>query len=325
MALLALLAVTTLASSAEKLSGYAEFRDGKIIVVDGQVVREDNRTKYKNKKQNGIQRLPRIPLGYEVEVTGTRLDDGSVLAKQIVVSWNTESPTESQLKSMSDRNETVYRSKGRVVETDPSGRVVEDLGELLDAGESVDRARRIAYSLVPPYLDPEQIRVYVVDNPEWNAMAAPNYSIFVFKGLLDDLDDDEVAIVLGHELAHATHEHSRRQYDRGEWLEVGLAGAGELLSGIDSAGARTAAGVGTMVAGSALVTGYSRDHEDQADRVGLRYAFEAGYDVTKGPGLWQRFAEKYGETDKVVNFFFGGHSRSSKRQELLTREIDLNY
>ena len=68
----------------------------------------------------------------------------------------------------------------------------------------VDRVRRITGQLLPPYVEPERVRVYVVDNPEWNAMAMGNYSIYVFSGLLLDMDDDEVAIVLGHELVHAS-------------------------------------------------------------------------------------------------------------------------
>src|SRR4029453_6836768 len=53
---------------------------------------------------------------------------------------------------------------------------------------------------------------------------------------------------------------------------------------------------------------YSRDYEDQADRVGLRYVYEAGYDYKKAPALWNKFAQKYGDQDKVTNFFFGDHS-----------------
>ena len=71
--------------------------------------------------------------------------------------------------------------------------------------------------------------------------------------------------------------------------------------------------------------GYSRDQEDQADRVGLRYAYEAGFDVSKGPGLWARFAEKYGDKDKVTNFFFGSHSLSSERARNLQKELRFNY
>ena len=65
--------------------------------------------------------------------------------------------------------------------------------------------------------------------------------------------------------------------------------------------------------------------EDQADRVGLRYAYEAGYDITKGPRLWNRFAKKYGEGNKVANFFFSDHSQSAARATKLEKEIAYNY
>jgi len=75
----------------------------------------------------------------------------------------------------------------------------------------------------------------------------------------------------------------------------------------------------------ALVNGYGRDLEDQADRVGLRYAYEGGYDVRRGPPLWRRFAKKYGDKGSLANFFFGNHSLSSERAVNLEKEIALNY
>ena len=81
-----------------------------------------------------------------------------------------------------------------------------------------------------------------------------------------------------------------------------------------------------MLAGAtALKSGYGRGMEDQADRVGLRYAYEAGYDITKGPRLWNRFARKYGEGNKVANFFFSDHSLSAARATKLEKEIAYNY
>ena len=109
--------------------------------------------------------------------------------------------------------EEQYIEEGAVFQRDQQGRV-QTIGKLLREGEQVDRVRRIAADLTPPYLQPEDFRVYVIENSEWNAMAAPNRSIYVFSGLLEDMDDDEVAVVLGHEFVHATHEHSRRQYRR---------------------------------------------------------------------------------------------------------------
>ena len=118
---------------------------------------------------------------------------------------------------------------------------------------------------------------------------------------------------------------SRRQYQRSSWISVGTVAAGVAAgAAIEDDYARTAAQMGTLLGASAVVSGYSRDHEDQADRVGMRYAYEGGYDVSKGPALWQKFADKYGDTNVAVNFFFGDHSRSSKRAALLQSEIRNN-
>ena len=92
-----------------------------------------------------------------------------------------------------------------------------------------------------------------------------------------------------------------------------------------SEGGQIAVGMAALLGASAWSNGYGRGYEDQADRVGLRYAFEAGYDVNKGPRLWQRFAKKYGDGNKVVNFFFSDHSMSEARARNLERELANNY
>ena len=186
--------------------------------------------------------------------------------------------------------------------------------------------RRITRRLLPPYVDADEVRVYVVENAEWNAMAMGNYSIYVFSGLLNDMDDDEVAIVLGHEIAHASHEHSRRQFKKQMWIQLAALGLGLANEQVnnDERQARSSPWWGSSGPWPGrTATGASQ--EDQADRVGLRYAYEAGYDVTKGPRLWQRFARKYGEPDAVQSFFFSDHTKSSKRAEHLERELALNY
>jgi predicted Zn-dependent protease len=190
----------------------------------------------------------------------------------------------------------------------------------------VERVRRISAALVPPYLTPADFRVYVIDNKEWNAMAAPNRSIYVFSGLLADLDDDEVAIVLGHELVHATHEHSRKQFKKQIWVQLAALGAiGVAQETIDDDTQRLVVQSLAAIGALAWQNGYGRSHEDQADRVGLRYAYAGGYAVGRGPALWNRFAKKYGDQNKVVNFFLGDHSVAKARAANLERELRLNY
>jgi predicted Zn-dependent protease len=109
------------------------------------------------------------------------------------------------------------------------------------------------------------------------------------------------------------------------WIQLAAIGVSAAAEEIDDKNKRAVAQLITLFGAQAWSNGYGRDMEDQADRVGLRYAYEAGYDITKGPRLWQRFAKKYGEPGKVANFFFGNHSLSSARAVNLERQIALNY
>lgn len=316
--LMTLLTTSTLALAGErvKLDGYAEWRRDGALIVEGQVVRADRSTRFEGERS--AKSFASIPAGYEVKVAGTRLGDGSVRASKVEAKPNGNAMFEGQLKAAFDSTEARWREEGRVVEEG------HDLGRLLDSGAHVARARRITERLVPPYRDPSEFRVYVVDNDEWNAMAAPNGSVYVFRGLLDAMDDDEVAIVIGHEIAHATHEHSRKQYKRNLWTQLAFAG-GTAAASRGSRAVREISGAAVGLGALAFTNHYSREHEDQADRVGLRYAYEGGFDVTKAPGLWKKFGAKYGSQPEALNFFFGGHSTPASRARALQQEIAWNY
>lgn len=323
----ALLLVLALAAAvptvaAEKHQGYAEWRHGDALIVDGQRVRAGVRTKFKG--AGDAKSFATIPLGYEVKAAGSRLGDGTILADLVEAKPNGDALFETDLKKAFDETEKKYREEGRVFEEDEGGKTT-DLGRLEESGPKVGRVREIVNLVCPPYMRSEDFRVYVVHNKEWNAMAAPNRSIYVFSGLLDEMDDDEVAIILGHELVHATHEHSRRAFKKEIFVALGAIVLGAAEESIDNKSKRVGAQLGTLLLASALTSGYGRSQEDQADRVGLRYAWEGGYDVERGPTLWDRFARKYGNSNKVVNFFFGDHSVAQARAKNLRREIELNY
>ena len=306
----------------EKVDGYLEWRQGDLLIADGQKVRVSPATKFKGK--GDAKDLASIPLGYELKAKGLREDAGVLLAREVEAKPNGGALFESDVKAATDQAEQRAVRAGRFLDGD--GSRATSVGRLYTDGPEVERVSRIVDGLCPPYLDPGSFRVYVIENKEWNAFAMGNYSIYVFTGLLKDLDDDEVAIVLGHEMVHATHEHTRRQFKKQMWIQLaalGLAGVEE--AAIDDKKARAVAKLMTVFAAAAVGNGYGRDFEDQADRVGLRYAYEGGYDITKGPRLWNRFAKKYGEEGKVANFLFGDHSLSSARAANLEKQIAFNY
>jgi Zn-dependent protease with chaperone function len=301
----------------ESVDGYAEWRQGACVIADAQRVCPTPGLKFKGEGE--AQSFAAIPLGYEFKAKGKRQRDGSLLANEVEAKPNGKALFEGEVRSATDQAEAQARQNGRF--GDPKASV----GKLIESGPQVERVRRIVDTLLPAYVPRESVRVYVIENKEWNAFAMGNFSIYVYSGLLADMDDDEVAIVLGHELVHATHEHSRKQFKKDMWVQLAMLGALGATSSIDSDTQKAVAGLAVIAAGSALKNGYGRGMEDQADRVGLRYAYEAGYDITKGPRLWNRFAKKYGEGSKATNFFFSDHSLSAARATKLEKEIAYNY
>lgn len=301
----------------EKVDGYLEWRAGACVIADAQRVCPAAKLKFKG--EGDAKSYAAIPLGYELKAKGKRQRDGSLLASEIEAKPNGSAMFEGEVRGATDQAEAQARAEGRF------GDAKQPVGKLLESGPQVERVRRIVDNLLPEYIAPESVRVYVIQNKEWNAFAMGNYSIYVFSGLLDDMDDDEVAIVLGHELVHASHEHSRKQFKKDMWIQIAMLGALGAASTIDSDTQQALVGLAVVAAGSAWKNGYGRGMEDQADRVGLRYAYEAGYDITKGPRLWNRFAKKYGEGNKAANFFFSDHSLSAARATKLEKEIAYNY
>ena len=310
----------TVVGKPETVEGYLEWIKDNYIVVDGQRVRWTSETKM---RLGRIESLHSTPLGYEVTARVVRLSDGSFLAGEIGAKPNGIASFEREVVSRFDDLERLWVQEGMMFLS--GGKTRQNLGEVEEEGADAERVRRIMENLLPPYLSQTQIRVRVVNSDEWNASAMANGAIWVYRGLLKDASDDELAVVLGHELAHYTHEHSRREEKNNMWRQFAAAGAAGALGQMNSDATRESLVIGARLALNAWGSGYSRNLEDQADRVGLRYAYEAGFDVAAGPKLWSRMRAEYGEEDRVKNWFAGSHSRPSDRIKNLEREIALNY
>ena len=308
------------AADTQKLNGYAEWRKNGLLIVDGQRVRADARTKWTGK----FTSIETVPLGDEVRVQGLRLPDGAVLAREIDVRPNGSALFESDVQKGTEELEGLWLRTGQAFEVDNAGRK-RVIGEIDKSGPRVERVRRLVGRVSPSYVNQSRLRVYVVDNKEWNAMAMGNGAIWVFRGLMDEMNDNELAIVVGHELAHYTHEHSRRQMRKGLGLQMASLAALLAAGAIDNNALRAAAQLGSALGFTAWMNGYGRDLEDQADRVGMRYAYEGGFNVANAPGVWQRFLNKYGEGGRVTTFFFSDHSRASSRRKNLELELTNNY
>ncbi|MBI4804487.1 MAG: M48 family metalloprotease [Desulfovibrio sp.] len=154
---------------------------------------------------------------------------------------------------------------------------------MIEDSEVVEYVRDIVERLgkqMPP--QPFRFSVAVVKDNAINAFAAPAGYVFVFTGLILNMNhESEVAGVLGHELAHVTQRHIAKRVEQGSMLNIAAilgALAGFALGA--ATGQRDAAAavmVGSQAAATQTMLNYSRDDEREADEVGMNYLTAAGY------------------------------------------------
>ncbi|HWI10995.1 MAG TPA: M48 family metallopeptidase [Burkholderiaceae bacterium] len=154
------------------------------------------------------------------------------------------------------------------------------------------RLRAIAQRLIPfTYEWNERARqwrweINLIVSPQINAFCMPGGKIAFFTGILDKLglSDDEVAMVMGHEMTHALREHARERIGKTAATR-GAIELGAAILGLGNGG-RYLAGMG----GQLLTLQFSRSDESEADLVGMELAARAGYDPHAGVTLWQKMA-----------------------------------
>ena len=127
-------------------------------------------------------------------------------------------------------------------------------------------------------------QVNLIGSKQINAWCMPGGKIAFYTGILDQLklNDDEVAMIMGHEMAHALREHARERLAKSQATSIGLSIASQLL-GLGSLG-DVAANLGTQL----LTLKYSRDDETESDLVGLEIAARGGYRPEASVSLWQK-------------------------------------
>jgi len=185
----------------------------------------------------------------------------------------------------------------------------------------VGRVRAIAQRLIPfgarfnPATAQWSWEVNVIDAPQINAFCMPGGKIMVFDGLIDTLKvtDDELAAVIGHEIAHALLEHGRARMSEQVLKGVGINLAAAYF-GLSDVGAAALA----QAAQLAITLPYSRSHETDADLVGLELAARAGYDPRAAVSLWRKMgAEGKGQPPQ----FLSTHPGHAQRIALIERNL----
>ncbi len=135
----------------------------------------------------------------------------------------------------------------------------------------------------------------LVNDKTINAWCMPGGKVVVYSGLLEVTQTETaLAVVMGHEIAHAIARHGNERMSQQLMTQLGGVALGVALqnkSAETKAIFQTAYGVGTAVG---VILPYSRLHETEADKLGLIFAAMAGYDPREAPRFWQRMAAKGG-------------------------------
>lgn len=174
-----------------------------------------------------------------------------------------------------------------------------ELGEASKAGRlntdkaTLERIRVIADRLIP------QVGVFREDalkwqwevnletNPELNAYCAPGGKIMFFTGIIQklNLSDDEIAAIMGHEMAHALREHGRERMSQAMAQNMGIQIGAQVL------GMQDKAQMAALGAQLLFTLPNSRGQESEADVLGLELLARAGYNPQGAVSLWQKMAQ----------------------------------
>jgi predicted Zn-dependent protease len=158
----------------------------------------------------------------------------------------------------------------------------------------------------------------LVQSKEANAFCMPGGKIVVYEGLLPYTQNEaSLAIVLGHEIAHAVAKHSAEQMSKQIRQQYATQGV-NILGSVLGAGDLTNVATGIMQQGFSFANlKYSRDDESEADHMGLVFAAMAGYDPQEAIPFWKRMSQGNNNT----NDFLSDHPSDAKRIAALQQEM----
>lgn len=155
--------------------------------------------------------------------------------------------------------------------------------------------------------------VNIIESAQLNAFCMPGGKIMFYTGLVRKLNltDEEIAVVMGHEIAHALREHSREQVSQAAAAQTAI-GIGTQLLGLGGGVSQI-----TGAAYEALVASrFSRAHEIESDRIGLELMARAGYNPQAGVTLWQKMGTATNSSGGAPDFLSTHPSDSSRVQQI---------
>lgn len=204
--------------------------------------------------------------------------------------------------------------------------VLDNSGFIYEDSELEVYLNEIATKLEPPEASKHiPFKIKVIENPYLNAFAYPNGTVYVHTGILARMENEaQLATLLAHEMTHATHRHAVEQFRKIKNMTAFLATVQVTVGSLGGGYGDLAVLLGT-IGTVAAVTGYSREHETEADMEGLKRMIEAGYDPTEAPKLFIHLKKELDEEKRKEPFFFGTHPRLKERIKNYETFLETKY
>ncbi len=220
------------------------------------------------------------------------------------------------------RNQLLFVSEGQMAQLASSAWTDLKKQEKLSTDPKyVNRVKRVAPRIIQAAGgNPSDWEVQVFQSKDLNAFALPGGKIGIYTGILDIMEnDDQIAAVIGHEVAHVNFNHSGERYSQSAAAQTAL-GAGSAVAGSSQVGgaAMQALGLGAQVG---LLLPFSRKHELEADKFGVRYMLKAGYNPNEAVKFWEKMSTS--KTGGAPPEFLSTHPSDATRIAQLKREIQL--
>lgn len=157
-------------------------------------------------------------------------------------------------------------------------------------GEMVEQVRTIGKRLAAVAEDPGfQWEFNVIQSSQVNAFCVPGGKVAVYTGILPVAKNgDGLAVVMGHEIAHAIARHGAERMAHQKLLQIGQLATGVAVSDMDPEARRLVLGAFGLGAQFGLMLPFSREHESEADYMGLIYVARSCFDPREAPRLWER-------------------------------------
>jgi predicted Zn-dependent protease len=195
--------------------------------------------------------------------------------------------SDNEILSMSFSQYDTFLKENTVIKGTPEAEMVTRVGSRIAQAAQVWLERENALH----YLDGYEWEFNLVQDNSINAWCMPGGKIVVYTGILPVAQTEEgLAVVMGHEVAHALLNHGQQRMSAGVLQQLGAAGVSILFSG-SSEGAQSlimaAYGIGSNVLGTLP---FSREHESEADHYGLILMSIAGYNPDAAAPFWERMA-----------------------------------